>query len=552
LAKTVQPNAARLDDNLARLVAGRESIPVVVGGLLERNGGGYRISVHAIDAVSGKTVASRSAEADTKETVLARIPKLAAPIRKALGDVSPDSALTAAETFTAASLEAAHLYTQGQEIRFAGKPQEAIKLYLRSVELDPNFASAYAALAITYVNLGQRQAADRYFQMAMTKIDRMSERERYRARGGYYLASRNPSKAVEEFTALLKQYPLDMAGHANLGSAYQYAHDMPRALQEMNRALEIYPKSQLLKSNVAVLALYAGDFDKAIRSAQAVIEASPSYYKAFRTLALAQLAQGKLAEAAQTYQRLQALDSLGASYAALGLADLALYEGRTSDAVSLLENGAEADLDNKLPSAAARKFAMLAHAYAQSGRLHQAIQTAERALTLGREPIVLVTAARVYLDAGQDGMARALTSELSTHFEPDPQAYAKLLEGQAELKRGRPREAIHSLEEAQKIADTWLGRLELGRAYLQAQAFTEADSELDRCLKRRGEATEFFVDGVPTYHDLPQAQYYIARAREGLKSPSAADSYRAFLAIKEKADAKDALVEDARKRLAGR
>jgi hypothetical protein len=42
------------------------------------------------------------------------------------------------------------------------------------------------------------------------------------------------------------------------------------------------------------------------------------------------------------------------------------------------------------------------------------------------------------------------------------------------------------------MLDTWIGRFELGRAYIEAGAFTEADSEFDQCLKRRGEAIELF------------------------------------------------------------
>ncbi len=69
------------------------------------------------------------------------------------------------------------------------------------------------------------------------------------------------------------------------------------------------------------------------------------------------------------------------------------------------------------------------------------------------------------------------------------------------------------------------------------------------CLKRRGEATSIFLDDVPSYHYLPAVYYYQGRAREGLKSPGTAESYKIFLLIKEKG-AGDPLVAEARKRLA--
>jgi hypothetical protein len=71
---------------------------------------------------------------------------------------------------------------------------------------------------------------------------------------------------------------------------------------------------------------------------------------------------------------------------------------------------------------------------------------------------------------------------------------------------------------------------------------------LEVCLKRRGEATALFLDESPTYHLFPPVHYYLGRAHEGLKSPAAAESFKTFLSIKEKADA-DSLVIDARRRV---
>jgi len=268
-------------------------------------------------------------------------------------------------------------------------------------------------------------------------------------------------------------------------------------------------------------------------------------------LAHSELVQGRPAQAAGIYGRLEGVSALGASSAALGLADLALYEGRLADAIALLEKGAAADETGKLTTAASKKFAMLAEAELARGRKPQALAAADRALAASKETSAVVTAARVYLEAGQDAKAHTLALELANRLEADPQAYAKLIEGEAQLKRGKAREAITLFEEAQKLADTWLGRLDLGRAYLELKAYTEADSVLDLCQKRRGEATEAFLDEMPTYRYFPLVYYYLGRAREGLKSPGAAESYRAFLAIKEKGE-KDALIDDARRRAAGR
>jgi hypothetical protein len=68
-------------------------------------------------------------------------------------------------------------------------------------------------------------------------------------------------------------------------------------------------------------------------------------------------------------------------------------------------------------------------------------------------------------------------------------------------------------------------------------------------MKRCLEVIALFLYESPTFHLYPAVLYYRGRAQEGLNSPSAAQSYKAFLAVKEKGEA-DAMVQDARKRAA--
>jgi hypothetical protein len=98
------------------------------------------------------------------------------------------------------------------------------------------------------------------------------------------------------------------------------------------------------------------------------------------------------------------------------------------------------------------------------------------------------------------------------------------------------------------VLDTWIGRFDLGRAYLAAGAFPRADSEFDRCLKRSGEALSLFLDEEPTSGFLPPVYYYQGRVREGLKSAGFTESYGTYLSIREKAG-EDPLIADIRKRI---
>jgi len=383
----------------------------------------------------------------------------------------------------------------------------------------------------------------------MARIDRMSEREQYRTEGGYFLVVREPHKAIEQFDLLVKKFPADSAGYANLALGYFYTRDMQRALSEGRRAVEISPKNVIQRNNLGLYAMYAGDFEAAIKESRAVLELNPTFAKAHLCTALSQLGLGQADQAVQTYQRLAALDARGASIATTGLADFALYQGRPADAITILQQSVEKDLAAKDSESAAGKLVALAEAQLLHGERTQAVATADRAVALSRGDVILFPTARVYLGAEQESKALTLASELATRLGPDPQAYAALLRGEAQLKRGKTREAITTFEGAQRTANTWLGCVDLGRAYVEAGAFTEAHAQLEMCRERRGEATAVFLDDVPSFHLFPPVLYYLGRAHEGLKSPDAAEAYKTFLAIKQNGDG-DPLVADARRRLA--
>ena len=94
------------------------------------------------------------------------------------------------------------------------------------------------------------------------------------------------------------------------------------------------------------------------------------------------------------------------------------------------------------------------------------------------------------------------------------------------------RQAIKILGDATNVIDTWVTHFDLGRAYLVERAYLQADSEFDRCIKRRGEALSLLVDEEPTFGYFPTVYYYQGLVREGLKSAKAADSYREYLKLR--------------------
>lgn len=549
LAEKLPNPTSKLDEQAARLVALSQGINTIVTGSLSMRSG-YRLSVEAIDAVTGTSLAAVDITAANKDELLLDIPKLAAPIREALGDTTPESIQLAATqgSFVVSNIEAAHYYSVGMEQQFDGKLEDALQSFSKAVQLDSNFARAYAGMAGTYGNLDQAQNAEKYAKMAMEHIDRMTERERYRVRGQYYIWNQNWQKCIEEYSDLVKQYPADNSGHSNLAECYAYMLNMPKAMEVAKQGLQLAPKDVMSRMNFTLYSCYASDFQSCEGEAHEVFQLNPQYEEAFLALAYAQVGQNQLTQSEETYRKLEKVSAWGASLAASGRGELALYDGKMRDAVQILEKGAAADLAAKKTDLAADKFLLLAYANLLRGDKQGAVAAADKALSNSQTIKVRFLTARTFVEAGDTAKARKLAAGLSSEIETASQAYGKLVLGEIALQQHHPREAIQLFNQAKDMLDTWIGRFDLGRSYLDAGAFAEADSEFDRCIKRRGESLEFFMDDMPTYGYLPVVYYYQGRVREGLKSPGFADSYQTYLSIRGQST-EDPLVADIRHRL---
>lgn len=545
------PNPAHtLDEQASRLVAIKEGIAAIVTGSLSKHGSGYNLSVKAIDAVTGKTLTSADANTANKDALLLEVPKLAVPIRQALGDTTPKSVqLNASQgTFATDNLEAVHQYSVGMEQQFQGKWADSLQSFTKATQLDPNFARAYAGMAAASANLGQQSDSEKYAKLAMEHVDRLTERERYRVRGLYYIRSQNWQKCVEEYSELVREFPADNIGYGNLAVCYASLLDMTKAMEAARRGLEIAPHNVGLRMNSSLYSCYANDFQSCERGGREVLQLNPTYEHAFLVVAYAQLGQGQLSQATAEYQQLEKVSPRGASLAASGLANIALYQGRFKEGIQILEKGAAADLEAKKPAAAADKVLMLAYANLWRGDKQAAASAARRALALQQSAKVRLLAARVLVEVDEVGEARQLANGLASEIYAEPQAYAKLIIGEVALHDHNTAEALQFFAEAKNLLDTWIGRFDLGRAYLAAGAFGEADSEFDRCLKRRGEVLELFSDDMPTYSFLPPVYYYQGRILEGLQSKGFADSYRTYLSIRGQST-EDPLVAEIQRRL---
>jgi tetratricopeptide (TPR) repeat protein len=513
----VQPPAA-LDDVQARELAVKQGLGVVVSGSIEPARGGYRVAVRASRTVSDEVVAAAEGHAGTKEDVLRVATGLMTRVRRALGDEAPEAEqMFAMSSLTTASLDVVGRYAAAQEAMSNARFDEARQRALEAVSLDPKFGIGYQLLSIASRNLGFLQDSEKYIREALQQLDNMTERERFATRGMFYRVTGDYQNCVKEYRELVGRFAADVAAHNQIALCSSQLRDLRTAVAEMRLVVDILPKRVLFRDNLALYSNYAGDFAAAEEVVNAIEE--PDAY-AVLALGFAQLGQDRRAEARASYTRLASMGARGASLAASGLGDLAAYEQRYGEAVRFLEDGAAKDLAQRSGDSAAAKLSAVAAARLQQGDRPAAVGAAERALANSQAVKVRFLAARTFVEAGAAERARPLVDALAREPQPEPRAYARIVEGLMALAANDAPRAIALIAEANGLLDTWIGRFDLGRAYFAARQFAQADSEFDRCIKRRGEALSLFLDEEPTYAYLPAVHAWQVRSREGLKATS--------------------------------
>jgi tetratricopeptide (TPR) repeat protein len=506
------------------------------------------MSVKALDAANGVAVATADGTATAKGDVLNAVGAMASRLRRELGDTAADPAQAGRETFTAASLEAARAYVLGQELAAAGKFNEAMAQYQEAVQRDPNFGRAYSGWANAVYRAGRPDEADQLWKKSMTLLERMTEREKYRTLGGYYLGpGANDAQAVENFRTLVEKYPSDGPGLNNLAVAYFRTLDFKRAFEQGQKVTALYPKSANYRTNLALFAMYASDFTTAANEAKMGLSISP-FDKTYLPIAMAELQAGNPDAAIAAYNDMAKTTARGASIASMGRADVMMYQGRYADARKELQAGAASDNAGNLRLPRALKIVAQAEVAAATGA-PDAVSLADEAIALVGADAVVVPAARIFALSGRTEAARNAAAALEKQVQKRSRAMAAVIRAEIALAARNPVEAIDGLVAARELADLWLVRFMLGRAYVEQGRYAEAIAELEACEKRFGEATDVFLDDWPTFRYTVPVKYWMGRAQEGLGIADGANkNYQSYLELRGQVPG-DALAADARKRL---
>ncbi|MFC2157608.1 protein kinase [Acidobacteriota bacterium] len=551
LVSTLSPNSnGVIDDSAAQLISRSEGINVIVDGSVERNGEGFEFKLWAYDSASTEHIADLSRQVDSRLDVMNAVIKLSAELVSDLKGAPVDSKrILEMETFTTTSLEAMNAYARAQYLSTIGAAEEAIQEYGKAITADPKMGRAYSGLAVIYYNMGDKEKAQEYFQQAMAHVAQMTEREKYRTRGVWFLMTGNYQKSIEEYTALLEIYPADLAAQMNLAMSYFFARDMERAVEEAHKSVKLNPSDLGARFNLSLYAIGLGDFKQAEEVAQGILDKNLDYVEAYVSYSLASIGLGKFDEALDFYNRMESLGPRGETLANYGKADLAFFQGRMEEAEQILLESLKKDEKNENKYMAIRKRIMLAQIYCTKGQSSQALPLVEQALNESSSLDVLYPAAEIYLNCGMPDKTEAIAAALEQKLEDDPQAYAKLIRARIALKSGQFANAITLIIEAQNKVDTWLGHFLKGQAFIEGKDGIAAGSEFDLCYKRRGEAMFVHFNDLPTSFYLPLLVYQTALAQAEMKSYDAAKAnFQKFLEIKSGADG-DPMVTDARRRL---
>ncbi|MGA8234679.1 MAG: serine/threonine-protein kinase, partial [Candidatus Acidiferrales bacterium] len=140
-----RPSNERITRDVARELCVRTGSKAIMLGSISKLGGQYVVGIDAVGCSSGDTLATEQEQASSKEDVLKALGNAATSLRGKLGE-----SLASIQKFdvpveaTTASLEALKAYSMGITTQRTQGDAAAIPFVKRALELDPNFAVAYA------------------------------------------------------------------------------------------------------------------------------------------------------------------------------------------------------------------------------------------------------------------------------------------------------------------------------------------------------------------------------------------------------------------------
>ncbi len=538
----------RVTKDLAREICERQGLKALLAGSISGLGSHYVITLEALNGHTGEAIAREQAEAENKEQVVKKLGEIATKLREKLGEslASIQKFDAPVEQATTSSLEALKAFSLGDEQRARGSWAEAIPFYRRAIDLDPNFALAYARTAVMYFNLQQDESAAELSAKAFALRDRVSEHEKLYIESRYYDdVDGDLDKYIEILELWQRTYPRDYVPPNNLALQHNFIGQYENAVEEAHEAVRLDPNSAAGYANLARAFQGLNRLDEAksvIDQALAQkVDTSPYRFILYSigfirgdTAAMQQQvdsATGKPSESALTILQAQAADSLG---------QLRKAKDFSNHAVDLA-------LRRDFKEVAASHASESALSESMIGSCQEAKASETRGLALARSRISLSRAAAALALCGETAPAQSLIDELVKRFPKDSYVNVTWLptaRAAIEMNRNNPAQAIRLLQSANRyemgIDARLLPAYVRGLAYLRQRAGAQAMGEFQKILDHRG-----VVAVSPLY---PLAHLGLARAAllTG-DSAKARKAYQDFFALWKDADPDLSVLIEAKK-----
>jgi serine/threonine protein kinase/tetratricopeptide (TPR) repeat protein len=507
----------RVTKEVGKEICERQGIKAMLVGSIASLGSHYVITLEALNARSGDPIAREQVEADSKEKVLSSLGTAASSLRKKLGESlsSIQQYDVAIEQATTSSLEALKAYAMGNEERNKGKVRESLAFYQRAVALDPNFAMAYARIAVFYGNQNQFENAKEYVQKAYDLRDRVSEREKLYITEKYYnYVTGEMDKAIETQQTWSKLYPTDFTPHNNLALNYLYVGRYDEALKEALEAVRLSPNNISARENLIGSFLGLERIDEAEQAASELLKTNPDYpgghYNSF-VFAFMRGDQARMKQEADwAHGKPEEPELLS------NLAWVEIFSGKFKKGEELAQQSSEMFVSQGAKENAANSLITLSQTQALVGKCEVAKENVQRALSIFKGRMSMSGGATTLAACGDVSKSQTLLDEVVKEYPKDlpvTMMSAPLIKALIEKDRGNLDQAIQYLELLRRYD---LGIIAgLGNTYarglvlLDQKKGAEATVEFKKILEHRA------IDIFSPVHALVQLQLARTAAASG-------------------------------------
>jgi tetratricopeptide (TPR) repeat protein len=541
----------RITQEVAKELCVRTGSKAIVLGSISNLGGQYVIGVDAVGCSNGDTLAKEQEEAAGKQDVLKALGNAAASLRAKLGE-----SLASIQKFdvpveaTTRSLEALKAFSMGITTFRTKGDAASIPFQKRALELDPNFAAAYAALGVAYMNLGQASLAAESIEKAYALRDKVSEREKYRISSLYYQnVTGELEQATQVYELWAKSYPLDSVPHGNLGDLYGQLGQYEKAVTEAQEALRLEP-SIVEYTNLAGDYLSLGRLEDAGKSIEQAKARNLDGDFLHQEIYYLSFLKGDVAEMER--QVAWAAGKPGTEDLLLSVqSDTEAYYGRLGKARDFSRRAVDAAVRANAKEAAALWQVNAALREAEFGNSAVAKQDVASALTLAPGRDVKLFAALALARAGETARAKTIAEELEKNYPSQTVLkvyWLPAIKAATELNAGNSTQALVFLEAAAPYELGQPPQLQLGTmypAYIRGQAQLMAHngaaavSEFQKFFDHRGVVINFPLGALA---HLGLARAYVLSG----DTAKAKTAYQDFLALWKDANPDIPILKEAR------